>query len=527
MSHPLNNQTNHLKQTQPWKKPVLSRSVTRDLDKLKLTSKENDPPNNDYPHLSPTEFQARKKKFATFRFFLDIADPNMKKRIERKIKLLGAAQDPFFSNKCTHLITTKPIPIQDNMLQPSFNDTSAATKKPSIDNVPRDSIVEKAIQWNLVLWSAEVMQKTVDYFVDTQRGRKEPAQEKKALLNALQEEKIFGPSTGANSEAQAKRPQFVPFTGHFLIIEDATQVHRPPVIRHYTKEVITKKMYDYPWPFLKHTAGIRSPFGKRAPPASSKKPEEPAIVMQEQKPVSTTPVVGVNSTTPNHTSTPPPTASSTPHSSQPKLQHPDSYSLRASGFQPCTNTNNHVMSTTTRLQENRRLPPGESVNRLDKRMVENVAQKALHKQAIKGEREEKARKEREQQKKKKDSRYCENCNMLFGNLEEHMKEQTHQTFIRDQNNFKELDAVLEKTHRVYKEPLPDRMKPLIDPNIDGKSVKFQSDFKRPHPTSPSMDSPSKLTTSMMHQKNNGLLLNEPEVVADDKQGWGQYHSVFL
>ena len=94
MSHPLNNQTNHLK---GWKKPTLSRSVTRDLDKLKL-NKENEPPTpSDYPNLSPTEFQARKKKFATFRFFLDIADPNIKKRIERKIKLLGAVSSfPLF-----------------------------------------------------------------------------------------------------------------------------------------------------------------------------------------------------------------------------------------------------------------------------------------------------------------------------------------------------------------------------------------------------------------------------------------------
>ncbi|OBZ81455.1 Hsk1-interacting molecule 1 [Choanephora cucurbitarum] len=378
------------------------------------------------------------------------------------------------------------------------------------------------------------MQKTVDYFVDTQRGRKDPAPEKKALLNALQEEKIFGPSTGANSEAQAKRPQFIPFTGHFLIIEDATQVHRPPVIRQYTKDIITKKPQEYPWPFLKPTVGIRSPFGKRSNYNKKKEEEakeETAPVMIDEKPtISTTPVVGVNSNTPTGISSTPLVS---PQSSQPKVQHPDSYSLRASGFQPCTNTRDHTTqntittnttNVTTRLQENRRLPPGE-INRLDKRMVENVvAQKTLHKQAIQGEREEKARKEREkEQKKKKDARYCENCNMLFHHLEEHIKEQTHQTFVRDQNNFKELDAVLEKTHRIYKEPLPDRMRSSVDPHIDGKHVRFQSDHKRPLST---LDSPSKMSTSMMQQKGR-LLLNDPEVVSDDKKGWAQYHSVFL
>lgn len=94
-----------------------------------------------------------------------------------------------------------------------------------------------------------------------------------------------------------------------------------------------------------------------------------------------------------------------------------------------------------------------------------------------------------------------------------MKDPTHQTFIRDQNNFKVLDDLLEKTHRVYKAPLPDHWKNLVEPSIDGKNVRFMSDPKR------SLESSNKLSTSV-HKKQK---IAEPQ----QKKGWGKYHDVFL
>lgn len=45
-----------------------------------------------YPSLSNEEFLARKKEFTTYKFFLDSLEPNLKKRIERGMKLLGAVR---------------------------------------------------------------------------------------------------------------------------------------------------------------------------------------------------------------------------------------------------------------------------------------------------------------------------------------------------------------------------------------------------------------------------------------------------
>jgi hypothetical protein len=109
MSKPLNNNTNiyHNKQQQPlqqqtlWRKPELQiqRPLTResDVQRLKQSTKENhdihgSSANKGFPNLSAAETLARKKKFATYKFYLDNLEPQVHKRIERGIRLLGAVK---------------------------------------------------------------------------------------------------------------------------------------------------------------------------------------------------------------------------------------------------------------------------------------------------------------------------------------------------------------------------------------------------------------------------------------------------
>ncbi|KAL9537340.1 hypothetical protein MBANPS3_011864 [Mucor bainieri] len=629
MSYPLNNNTNTVRQVNQqhtWMKPVdlhppRQTSISREQElhhKLKqtslntaATSTTKNVNSDDFPKLSPAELTARRKKFGTFKFYLDNLDPLVSKRIERGIRIMGATHEPFFSKKCTHLITTKPIPNHENLLAPTISSSNNSTSNTKATKSLRkyDAIVESAIQFNTVLWSAEVMQKTVEFLMNVSSNRKEaPVPEKRGLGNLLQEDKMFGPSTGTNSDAQSKRPHFVPFTGYYLIVEDATQAHRPPICKQWTRDT-TKKLAELPWPYFKQPPKFRSPFGKRGPAPAPKKPANDATATGDAKDAATTapataatahdgakeevtkptlvttkPTTSADNNTTaakisaqedkenmpvlkqttsfHHAAMKPLTATSTPsplssqksqsqqlhHPQQQKQQQttqkqPDSqnFSLRASGFQlSCTNntqsaSTRSVSTSVSILQgEHRRLPPGDSVSRLDKRMVENVTlneHQKLCKQ--KAQREEQARREREL-KKKRDSRFCENCNVLFENLEEHAKQQTHQTFIRDQNNFKELDELLAKTHRRYKGPLPERMRDLIDPNIDGKNVEFVPDRKRPHPATPADDmlSPArKLQTADMLKKKS-LPTSQPRIAANDahhhnvNHKWAEYGAVF-
>ncbi|GAA5817069.1 hypothetical protein MFLAVUS_010606 [Mucor flavus] len=443
-------------------------------------------------HLSDTELSAKKKEFTQCVFYLDSLEPNATASIERAIVLLGATQEKFFSKKCTHLITTKNIPIQENMLR-SYSDTNKQKyKRASAEFQARDSIVENALSWGIVLWSMEVMLKTVDYFMKVSPFKKKNKQllEKKALGKVYQEEKLFGPSTGVNNETHSRRPHFVAYTGHYLLIEDASQIHRPVVTRPYTDQLFKKKPSDYPWPFLKITPQGRSPFGKRAPPVKKESLPQPpppaaAVIAAAKTTVllplpspsqSQSPIVASASIQTTNAATQITTPPATPITGN--INTESQYSLRASGYQQsCTN---NTQSVSTTIQNDKRLTPGESVNRLDKRMVENVTQKEhqkIHKQVVK-DKETRARKEKE---KKKDMRYCENCNCHFEKLEEHLKDKTHRTFIRDQNNFKVLDNLLDRIRRPYKEPLPDHWKNLIDVHVDGRNVKFASDMKRSRP----------------------------------------------
>ncbi|KAG2204820.1 hypothetical protein INT47_004095, partial [Mucor saturninus] len=566
-----------------WRKTdgLQARSAARELElqqKLKLQAglkdKENNNNNNEHAakytttvNLSDSELSAKKKEFTHCVFYLDNLEASAKASLERAIVLLGASQEKFFSNKCTHLITTKSIPIQENMLQ-SLCDTNASKQrmKPQQEFKSKDAIVDNALSWGIVLWSLDVMLKTVDYFMKASpfKNKNKQLQEKKALGKVLQEEKLFGPSTGVNSETQAKRPHFVAYTGYYLTIEDASQVHRPVISREYTKEMFKKKPNDYPWPFLKVTPVGRSPFGKRQPHSATsvapKKGEEENDKAQLKSPpqtptntstaaaaaaavttvttattatTETTTTTTAAAATANITPCTPTTTTASYNITTPPatpvtlMANPDSqYSLRASGFQQsCTNTNNtqsaSTRSVSTMQNEKRIFPPGESVNRLDKRMVENVTQnehQKMLKQVVKAEKENKENRARKEKEKKKDLRYCENCNSQFEKLEDHMKDPTHQTFIRDQNNFKILDDLLEKTHRVYKAPLPDHWKNLVEPSIDGKNVRFMSDLKRPRPES--SESPNKMSTANILKKQKTA---EPQ----QKKGWGKYHNVFL
>ncbi|KAI8096125.1 hypothetical protein BDF21DRAFT_21685 [Thamnidium elegans] len=394
----------------------------------------------------------------------------------------------------------------------SYSDTSKQKyKKALAEFKPRDSIVENALSWGIILWSMEVMLKTVDYFMKVSPFKKKNKQllEKKALGKVYQEEKLFGLSTGVNNETHSRRPHFVAYTGHYLSIEDASQTHRPVVTRQYTDTLFKKKPLDYPWPFLKITPMGRSPFGKRAPPPK-KESLPPSPQPQPQPQPSTLPLPSPAVTNASIQITTPP---DTPIAGNVNTE--SQYSLRASGYQKsCTN---NTQSVSTAMQNEKRLTPGESVNRLDKRMVENVTQnehQKMHKQVIK-DKETRARKEKE---KRKDMRYCENCNCHFETLEEHWKDKTHQTFTRDQNNFKVLDNLLDKIHRPYKEPLPDHWKNLVDVNVDGKNVKFVSDIKRPRPDD---------TIENINKLNAVNMLKKQATPPVQELGWGKHYTVFL
>lgn len=116
MSYPLNNNTNtarQVNQQHTWMKPDLHLSrqtnISREQElqhKLKQTSLNpatsttatKNVNSDDFPKLPSGEIGARRKKFATYKFYLDNLEPLVSKRIERGIKIMGAVSLLYMDN---------------------------------------------------------------------------------------------------------------------------------------------------------------------------------------------------------------------------------------------------------------------------------------------------------------------------------------------------------------------------------------------------------------------------------------------
>lgn len=254
------------------------------------------------------------------------------------------------------------------------------------------------------------MWKTIEFFLRSSCANRKETQEKRALGKALQEEKLYGLATGANNDAQTKRPQFVPFTGHFLLLEDADQVHRPPVMKQFTRKTFTQPQSDYPWPTLKSTPKHKSPFLKRPPPP-------PSTEQTAEKPLELYPHDDKENIDPNLKITPPKKLDALTKVTA--ADYSQQFTLRASGFQPYTNTAQSISTRSVMTNENgRRLPPGDNLTHLNKRMIENITQQKELLQQQQQKEQQLQKEQLQQQKRKKDARFCENCNMLFESLEE-------------------------------------------------------------------------------------------------------------
>ncbi|KAG0166141.1 hypothetical protein DFQ28_000320 [Apophysomyces sp. BC1034] len=444
------------------------------------------------PMTSEEWAKAYRKLFPTYKFYLDNVDDSRKKRLEGRLTLLGATIEPFFSAKCTHLVTTRPL-------------------QPLQENVPTDDIVKKAQNMGLKTWSLEKLVNIVQHLVEKpSTGRRpEPAAKQKELDRLLQDEKKYGVSTGR----AAQRPHYVNFQGPYVMVEDMTGVHRPVVVRDYGRTAVDPSFAggNHPWPYLKETPPGRSPFG---PLAQGPKP-----------PQSTKEIPQATLTNVNHIPQPP--CADKENAPMAPLQQQDSASinLQASGYQQSTQTQTQISRFTSgsvvAQADGRRNPLGENVTRLQRRMFDNTLQNIQNKQILQpsagktGPRpDEKLRaiQKRTLHRVARDYElgYCENCKVRFKSMAEHIKEESHQTFIRDSNNFRELDNVLNTTRRQYKNPLPEFMKQSVHSNIDGMNVQFQTSNKRRREELEQTGENNKVPTSPVKHDS-----------------WEKYHHVFL
>ncbi|SAL99769.1 hypothetical protein [Absidia glauca] len=327
------------------------------------------------------------------------------------------------------------------------------------------------------------------------------------LDKMLMEEKRYGVNTGQRN-GQAPRPIFIPFNEHYIKVDDVTGVHCPILVKQYKSPTFdpATPVQDrlYPWPklYVKTDPLARSPFVFPNPihPSAKKTADDiggqpsPSQNQEQQQQI---PRKDLDSFA---TPTPAATKHNQPNYDTPADQHPQddnhepspspfvdtigpasldrshmssrtplSTTLTTSNYsQPSksasttlTNATAVALNTSDKPAFHRSGPPlSENMSRLGRRMVSNqrrdtttttkqvakelrsaVLAKTAHDQA------ERRKKELVRRTARDQSKYCENCGTCYIELEKHQQEESHQAFVRDKNNFKDLDFVLESTRR--------------------------------------------------------------------------------
>jgi hypothetical protein len=263
------------------------------------------------------------------------------------------------------------------------------------------------------------------------RQDKKKQLEKKVLGDVYQNDKRFGLSTGTKDHA--RRPQFVEFTGNYLIVQDTTKAHRPPVIKEYTKQVLDKSHRHFPWPYLRNTPDNKSPFDRESekePEKNATKKQDDNINKQDEKQKIGDNVAQnvacradtIHSTTTAHKS------DNTNNNNADALpgRGMDSQ-MRASGM-PDTQSGLNCVSGSVASQ------PKALVDNTRNLVLENTIKKVPHlpqqqdkeQQRQKDAKIELSRKQ-QQQRKEHDGFYCENCHERFTHFKEVKKKKGDET----------------------------------------------------------------------------------------------------
>ncbi|KAI9318083.1 hypothetical protein BX666DRAFT_1934597 [Dichotomocladium elegans] len=471
----------------------------------------------------PSRMETARQKISECRFYLDSMDEQLEKGIKNRLKLLGSSYDAFFSNKCTHLITTKP-----------HTDQALGSSKP-------DPIVAKALQWKLKIMAPEKLSRLLQQIVNShtsghrsnrlQQHQQHAAEAAVAaaavgsVLNGpanlaalMEHEKRYGVGTSRGGSIERPPPQFIPFKHRYLLVEDATQVHRPLVIKEYM--AVNDVCY---WPYIKNTPAHKSPFAampavsseKMAEQRLQKHKQEIKIATGETTPAAPTgaPAAGPGPAAP--ASAPAPATIATKAvAAAPIIETKSPFhssNFKPSGIQPSMTTTPQTIATTaltpttttnitiptSRLSKAglERVPPDENVARLDRRMVDSSAPRlrstaTLNNINKRQTRDVSAKLQDDaarmhayyaRKKAEQEMRWCEICNKRYNDLKDHVQEKGHQAYVKDKNNFNGLDSILMTVRRKYKSPLPLYMKNTIDPDIDGSDVQFENNTKIKNP----------------------------------------------
>ncbi|KAF2804622.1 uncharacterized protein BDZ99DRAFT_397766 [Mytilinidion resinicola] len=227
-----------------------------------------------------------KRMFPTFVFYFDSIPDDLRSRASRQAHTLGAREEKFFSKAVTHVVTTRPIPPENDSsssrkgasrtIDPSVLDRSAENQAQTLKGrftfeapMPKTNngdILHKAREMGMKIWSAEKLQRMLNTMFHTDTGEQVPehprrhaiAQTKAGrdvdLQQLLQNEKVNGP---ADRDLTVATQEMVQIRGYYIYIHDMDEQTRPCMVREYAKPA-TKE--EGKWPQFRVTGPGKCPF---------------------------------------------------------------------------------------------------------------------------------------------------------------------------------------------------------------------------------------------------------------------------
>jgi regulatory subunit for Cdc7p protein kinase len=175
----------------------------------------------------------------------------------------------FFSREATHVITTRPIPVDldssSSHAKGTVNPAQLESKKSIFDAAlqknPRGDILHKAKELGMKIWSVEKLQRMIDTMFNKETGEDPDYPTRHATAGAqqkgrpadlqrlLQNEKIDRDYTVASQDMVLLR-------GYYVYVHDMDEATRPVMVREYQKVEKEKGK----WPQFRASGNGKCPF---------------------------------------------------------------------------------------------------------------------------------------------------------------------------------------------------------------------------------------------------------------------------
>ncbi|PLB55308.1 DBF zinc finger domain protein [Aspergillus steynii IBT 23096] len=241
-----------------------------------------------------------RKAFPQFVFYFDSIPEDLRSKCSRQVIALGAREEKFFSRLVTHVVTSRPIPPENETASPAelttesvdqtAADGSLQTVNPSLLEKNADphlhmstkndarreptsmDVLHRARQMGMKIWAIEKLQRMIATINDGEIGGHSGHSTRNAnagghsktrgdadLSQVLQNELMSG-SSDRNPLSVLK--DLVMFKGPFVYIHDMDEKTRPVMVREYPK---VARRQDGVWPQFRSAPLGKCPFVEEAP----------------------------------------------------------------------------------------------------------------------------------------------------------------------------------------------------------------------------------------------------------------------